>query len=81
MPKTIKVGTHQAKTQLSELLRLVEKGNEIIILRGSKEVALLKGINSLSAARVPGQGKGECKIKESFFDPLPSDIEEFFGKI
>ena len=34
---------HEAKTNLSELLRRVEAGEEVIIARGDKPVAVLKG--------------------------------------
>ena len=36
------VTVHEAKTNLSELLRRVEAGEEIIIARGDKPVAILK---------------------------------------
>jgi len=35
----IEVGVHEAKTRLSELLRGVERGEEIVITRGGEAVA------------------------------------------
>ena len=43
------VTVHQAKTQLSELLRRVEGGEEIVIARGNKPVAILKSIDQSHA--------------------------------
>ena len=39
--KTTTVNTHEAKTQLSRLLALVEKGEEIVIARNGKPIAKL----------------------------------------
>ena len=41
---TIKVGTFEAKTKLSELLDRVESGEDVLITRRGKEVARLVGI-------------------------------------
>jgi prevent-host-death family protein len=38
---SIRVGVHEAKTRLSELLRLVDGGQEIEIARGGEPVARL----------------------------------------
>ncbi len=38
---TIHVKVGEAKTRLSELLKLVEQGEEVIIFRGNEEVAVL----------------------------------------
>jgi prevent-host-death family protein len=53
------VGTFEAKNKLSELLDLVERGEEVTITRHGKEVARLvpprKAVNR-EAARVAAQG-------------------------
>jgi prevent-host-death family protein len=41
---TIKVGTFEAKTKLSELLDRVERGEDVVITRRGKEVARLVGV-------------------------------------
>lgn len=38
------VNTHEAKTRLSELLQLVENGEEVVIARAGRPVARLTGI-------------------------------------
>lgn len=40
--KTITVNTHEAKTDLSRLLREVEKGSRVVICRNGRPVAELK---------------------------------------
>ncbi len=39
------VTIHKAKTELSKLLKRVEAGEEIIIARGDKPIAVLKGLS------------------------------------
>jgi prevent-host-death family protein len=53
------VGTFEAKNKLSELLDLVERGEEVTITRHGKEVARLvppKGVVNREAARAAAQG-------------------------
>ena len=69
------VTIHKAKTELSKLLKRVEAGEEIIIARGSKEVAKLvpAGVPE-KKPRVPGSMKHLLgQIPDSFFDPLPEE--------
>jgi prevent-host-death family protein len=70
-----KVTVHQAKTNLSKLLKLVEAGEDVIISRGNKEVARLTGFNPPTAkSRGYGAWKGKFEIPDSFFfDPLPDN--------
>ena len=53
------VGTFEAKNKLSELLDLVEQGEEVTITRHGKAVARLvppKGVVNRDAARADAQG-------------------------
>jgi prevent-host-death family protein len=70
------VGTFEAKNRLSELLDLVERGEEVTITRYGKEVARLvppRGAVNREAARAAAQGiremskgvtLGSLKIKD-----------------
>lgn len=40
------VGVHEAKTRFSELLRLVEAGEEVTVTRGGQPVARLTAVTS-----------------------------------
>lgn len=68
------VTIHAAKTHLSELLRRVEAGEEIIIARGDKPVAKLVAVQPPRPKRVPGRLKGLIgEIPDSFFDPVSDE--------
>ena len=73
------VTVHEAKTKLSELLRRVEAGEEIIIARGDKPVAVLKNYTSEDMARRRRAAFG-CMagryppVPDSvFFDPMSEE--------
>ena len=81
------VTVHEAKTNLSELLRRVEAGEEIIIARGDKPVAILRDYkgDDISCRRKAAfglmQGKYPPAPDSVWFDPLSDDdLEEMFGK-
>lgn len=62
------LNVHEAKSRLSELLALVEQGEEIVIARAGKPVA------RLTAVRHPPDrtfGIIPLKVPGSFFEPLP----------
>ncbi len=66
------VNVHQAKTQLSRLLVQVEGGEEVVIARNGKPVARLMRIQK-QGKRQFGALRGQIKIDDSFFDPLPEE--------
>src|ERR1039458_9004436 len=49
---------HQAKTNLSRLIKEAQKGKEVIIARGKQPVAKLVPISSGTKKRTPGRLKG-----------------------
>ena len=65
---------HQAKTNLSELIRRVEAGEEVIIARGDKPVAVLKDIKKEPRRKRPILGRDSMMGKY----PVPDD-RVFFG--
>ncbi|MDM8536678.1 type II toxin-antitoxin system Phd/YefM family antitoxin [Desulfobacterales bacterium HSG17] len=73
------VNIHQAKSNLSKLLLEVEKGSEIVLARNGKPIAKIVPFDSGSGRiRKPGSAKGQFKLTDAFFAPLPEDIMEFF---
>ena len=68
----VTVNVHEAKTHLSRLLKQVEAGEEVIIARNGKPVALLTPLKR-SGKRKPGSMKGLIDIDERFFEPLPPE--------
>ena len=69
------VTVHQAKTQLSELLRRVEGGEEIVIARGNKPVAILKSIDHAHAEIAERRAAAFGCLSGAF--PPPSDAALF----
>ena len=70
---SVRVGVHEAKTRLSELLRFVESGHVVEILRGGSPVARLVPAET-TQDRVFGKDAGLVFISEDFDAPLPDDL-------
>lgn len=73
---------HQAKTHFSRLLREVEAGKEVIVMRGSKPVAKLVAIEepvTTVKRRLAGGFEGLIKYDEDVFDPLTDEQMIEFG--
>jgi len=75
---TITVGVHEAKTRLSELLRLVEAGEEIEIARGGKPVAKLVP-SQPKRKRKLGTARGQFVVPDDFDDPMPEFEADFYA--
>ena len=75
----MKVNVHEAKTRLSQLLKQVEQGEEIVIARDGVPVAkLISFEQKAKPKRQLGTAKGLVIVPDSFFDPLPKEIEDSF---
>jgi prevent-host-death family protein len=74
---SLRVGVHEAKTRLSELLRAVAGGQEVEILRGGRPVAKLVPF-APRQEREMGMDAGRLKVADDFDAPLPSDVEDSF---
>ena len=68
---TIHVKVGEAKTRLSELLKLVEQGEEVIIFRGNEEVAVLS-----ASQRKKNHAEAVQKMRELRKQMKPVSIEE-----
>ena len=72
------VNVHQAKTQLSKLLRRVEAGEDIVIGRGGEPVARLTRVTPDEAAPRPlGTWRGRVEIADDF-DASSDEIADAF---
>ena len=67
------VKVHQAKTQLSKLIAAALAGEEVVIARGSEPVVKLTPLAPVKKKRVPGRFKGQFKLTDAFFEPLPDE--------
>ncbi len=68
---------HNAKTNFSKFLKLVEAGEEVIICSSNKPIAKLVSYKTNNAPRIPGILKSKITIKKDF-DVLPEDFFKFF---
>lgn len=72
------VNMHEAKSSLSKLVERAEAGEEIVIGRAGKPVAVLIAYRPKQQPRTPGAWKGRVHIAEDF-DDLPADLAEAFA--
>jgi len=64
---------HQAKTNLSRLIKEAQSGKEVVITRGKEPVAKIVPITSAAKKRVPGSMKGLLWSAPDAFDPLTDE--------
>ena len=70
------VNIHQAKTQLSQLLHLVEKGEEVVIARAGVPIARLVGWQApAQLVAAPGAMHGQINLADDFDAPLDGLFE------
>jgi prevent-host-death family protein len=72
------VNVHQAKTQLSKLLRRVTAGEEISIANRGVPVARLVPVRKGERKRSQGAYGDTIKIADDFDAPLPDEILDAF---
>jgi len=68
------VNVHEAKTQLSQLLLRIGRGEDVVIAKAGKPVARLVPYAVQPAQRVPGSAQGQVWIAPDFNAPLPDDV-------
>ena len=56
---TLTVNTHEAKSRLSELIRLVENGDEVFVARNGVTVVQIVPVSVTRPKRMPGLWKGK----------------------
>ncbi len=66
----MKYTVHEAKTNLSRLLKEASAGKEVVIARGKEPVAKLVAVGAGRKKRVPGRLKGKISYKPDAFAPL-----------
>ncbi|MBS3948550.1 MAG: type II toxin-antitoxin system Phd/YefM family antitoxin [Dethiobacter sp.] len=75
------VNIHQAKTNLSMLLKKVSEGQDVIIARAGKPVARLVPYTDRPSKRVPGSARDKVLISPDFNDSLPADLLQEFENL
>lgn len=71
----------EAKTQLSKLIELAEKGEEVVIARAGKPVVRLTKLEPAKPTIRFGLLKGKLHVADDFDAPLPDhELAEFEGR-
>ena len=70
----------EAKAHLSAILERVSRGEQVIISRAGKPIAILKPYSAEQHTRIPGALRGKIKIADDF-NELPSDMAQALGMI
>jgi prevent-host-death family protein len=73
------VNMHEAKTRLSELVRLVEAGEKVVLARNGTPVAELVP-TEVPKKRKGGIWKGKAWISPDFDAPMPEFEKLFYGE-
>ncbi len=68
-----KANLHEAKTNLSKLVELAAKGQDVIICKAGVPIAKLVAITTSGKKRKPGAWAGKVTIKKDF-DLLPFEF-------
>jgi prevent-host-death family protein len=71
------VGVHEAKTNLSDLLRRAEAGEDVVICRGTQPVARLVPVRALAGQRL-GLDEGLFIVPDDFDAPLSDEVLDSF---
>jgi prevent-host-death family protein len=72
-----KANLHEAKTNISKLVDLACKGEEVIICKAGVPIAKIIAFSPEKKKRNPGLLAGKIVIKKDF-DKLPDDFLEYF---
>jgi prevent-host-death family protein len=73
----VQVNMHEAKTRLSQLVELVNQGEEVVIARAGKPAARLVPYSPETKRRRGGIWKGKVWIAPDFDAPMP-EFEKLF---
>jgi antitoxin (DNA-binding transcriptional repressor) of toxin-antitoxin stability system len=74
---TTTVNTHEAKSRLSELIRMAEAGDTVILARGGKPVARIVRWPEDRPARIPGAWKGRLRLGPDIVGSDPDVLAAF----
>ena len=72
------INMHAAKTQLSDLVKRAQAGEEVIIARDGHVAVKLVPVDANTPARTFGAFAGRIRVPASFFD-APSDDDSGWG--
>lgn len=69
---------HEAKTHFSAILALVSAGEQVIIAKAGRPIAIISPHAPLVAERPFGPYEGQLVVEDSFFEPMDKDFMSYF---
>ena len=72
------VNIYEAKTRLSRLVEQAAAGEDVVIARAGRPVALLTRLRKPARKRRLGLLDGRCRIPDDFNRPLPDKVVRDF---
>lgn len=74
----IKVNSHEAKLNFSQLMTQVANGQTVIITRSGQDFAKIVPLKKITFKRTPGQDTDTAWISDDFNRPLPEELQKYF---
>jgi prevent-host-death family protein len=71
---------HSAKTHLSELIKKVQEGEDVVICKAGRPVVRLVKYTIPISSRKPGLWKGKIKIADDFDELPPKLLADFYSE-
>lgn len=69
---------HEAKTHFSAILALVSTGEQVVIAKAGKPVAIISPHHETVSCRPFGPYQGQVVVEDSFFEPMDEDFMSHF---
>ncbi len=76
--KTAIYNLYEAKTSLSKLVDRAAEGEEIVIAKAGRPLAVLSAFQRPKLPRTPGGWEGQVVLGPDFDEPLPDDLIDAF---
>ena len=70
---------HEAKTHFSAILALVSTGEQVLIAKAGKPIAIISPHREPVSSRPYGPYRGQIGIEDSFFEPMDDDFLSYFS--
>lgn len=71
---------YNAKTHLSSLIAEACAGEEVIIARGKRPLVKLVPLNTGEKGRQFGALRGQARVDDAFFEPMPEEELQAWGQ-
>jgi prevent-host-death family protein len=75
----MKVGVYEAKSKLSEMIKLAREGEDVVITKNGEDMVRLTPLQKKKRDWI-GMYAGQIKIHDSFYDPMTEEeLALFYG--